>query len=143
MTQSSNSGFNHTAFKLNCLWHVGYLLDDFYGLLVCARASLLLFNPARRPDSIKSPRLLGSKPVYCFVAIVLHHLLTLHHSLLPHDRPRLCFTSHESTLSSPVPYLLPISVFSTNLSMSAMAVIPSWQPCLSRDERESVHVAGQ
>jgi hypothetical protein len=40
-------------------------------------------------DGIKLPRLLGSKPSYCFVAVVLHHLLTLRHSLLPHNRPRL------------------------------------------------------
>jgi hypothetical protein len=23
--------FIHTAFKLSSLWHVGYVLDDFYG----------------------------------------------------------------------------------------------------------------
>ena len=56
--------FNHIAFKLNSLWHVGYLVDDFYGLLVCSRANLLLYNPARRPDSIELLRLLGSKPSY-------------------------------------------------------------------------------
>lgn len=80
--------FNHTAFKLNSLWHVGYLLDDFYGLHICSRASLLLYNPARHPDSIEPPRLLGQMPSYFSVAIVLHHLLTLHHSLLPLNRLR-------------------------------------------------------
>jgi hypothetical protein len=31
--------FNHTAFKLNSLWHVRYLLDDFYAY-TCALASI-------------------------------------------------------------------------------------------------------
>ena len=40
---------NNTAFKLHSLWHVGYLLDDFYDFHVCSRVKLQLFNPARRP----------------------------------------------------------------------------------------------
>lgn len=79
---------NHTAFKLNSLWHVGYLLDDFYGLHICSRASLPLYNPARRPDSTEPPRLLGSMPSYFSVAVVLHHPPTLRHSPLPLNRPR-------------------------------------------------------
>jgi hypothetical protein len=71
--------YHHTAFKLNSLWHVGYLLDGhlldgylldgylldgylldgFYGFLVCSRVHLLLHNPARCPDSTKPPQLLG------------------------------------------------------------------------------------
>ena len=39
----------HTAFKLYSLWHVGYLLDNFYDFHVCSRVKLQLFNPARRP----------------------------------------------------------------------------------------------
>jgi hypothetical protein len=84
--QVSFFSFNHTAFKLYSLWHVGYLLDDFYHLHTCSRASLLLYNPARRPDSIEPPRLLGSMPSYFSVAIVLY-LLTLLYS--PPPLPRL------------------------------------------------------
>jgi hypothetical protein len=51
--------FNHTAFKLYSLWHVGYPLDDFYGLHMCSRVHLLLYNPARRPASTEPPRLSG------------------------------------------------------------------------------------
>jgi hypothetical protein len=51
--------FNHTAFKLYSLWHVGYLLDDFYGLHICSRVHLLLYNPARHPASTEPPRLSG------------------------------------------------------------------------------------
>jgi hypothetical protein len=75
--------FNHTAFKLCSLWHVGYLHDDFYGFHICSRASFLLYNPARRPDSIEPPRLLGSMPSYFSVAVVMHPLLTLRCSPLP------------------------------------------------------------
>jgi hypothetical protein len=78
--------FNHTAFKLYSLWHVGCLLDDFYDLHTCSRASLLLYNPARHPDSIEPPRLLGSMPSYFSVAVVLY-LLTLLYS--PPPLPRL------------------------------------------------------
>ena len=31
---------NHTAFKLNSLWHVGYLRDSLYGFYLCSRVSL-------------------------------------------------------------------------------------------------------
>jgi hypothetical protein len=58
--------FNHTAFKLNSLWHVGYLLDDFYDFYVCSRVNLQLYNSARRPAFIKAPRLSGSMPSYWF-----------------------------------------------------------------------------
>ena len=58
--------FNHTAFKLYSLWHVGYLLDDFYDFDVCSRVKLQLYNPARRPAFIKTPRLLGSMPSYWY-----------------------------------------------------------------------------
>jgi hypothetical protein len=57
--------FNHTASKLYSLWHIGYLLDDFYGLHICSRVHLLLYNPARRPASIEPPRPSGSTPS-CF-----------------------------------------------------------------------------
>lgn len=58
--------FNHTALKLYSLWHVGYLLDDFYGFDVCSRVNLKLYNSARRPAFIKAPRLSGSLPSYWF-----------------------------------------------------------------------------
>ena len=86
----------------------------------------LLYNPARRPDSIKPPRLLGSKPSYTFVAIVLHHLITLRQSPLPQHCPRLTSAAPPCPITrfllSPVSCLLPTSVFSTNLSMSTMAL---------------------
>jgi hypothetical protein len=50
---------NHTAFKLYSLGHVGCLLDDSYGLHICSRVPLLLYNPARRPASTEPPRLSG------------------------------------------------------------------------------------
>ena len=74
---------NHTAFKLYSLWHVGCSFDDFYGLHICSRASLVLYNPSRCPVSIERPQLLGSMSSYFPVAVVLHHILTLHHSPLP------------------------------------------------------------
>ena len=61
-----NVCFDHTAFKLDSSWHVGYLLDDFYHFHVCSRVNLQLYNPARRPAFIKAPRLLGSLPSYWF-----------------------------------------------------------------------------
>ena len=62
----------HTAFKLFSLWHVGYLLDDFYDLQVCSCANFLMYNSACRPDSIEPPQLLGSTPSYFPFAMVLH-----------------------------------------------------------------------
>jgi len=53
-------GFNHTAFKLNSLWHIGYVLDNLYDFNMCSRVDLKLYNPARRPAFIKAPRLSGS-----------------------------------------------------------------------------------
>ena len=60
---------NHTAFKLNSLWHVDYLLDDFYGLLVCSRDGLLPYSCARRPDSTEPPQLSGLPPSYVPVLV--------------------------------------------------------------------------
>ena len=50
---------NHTAFKLNSLWHVGYLLDDFYGFDMCSRVNLQLYNSARRPALIQGATAFG------------------------------------------------------------------------------------
>jgi hypothetical protein len=66
----------HTAFKLSSLWHVGYLLGDFYDFYVCSCTNLLMYNSARCPDSIEPPQLLGSTPSYFPFAdvVVLHPL---------------------------------------------------------------------
>jgi len=45
----------HAAFKLYSLWHVGYLLDDFYDLQVCSYANFLMYNSACCPNSIELP----------------------------------------------------------------------------------------
>jgi hypothetical protein len=50
---------NHTAFKLNSLWHVGYHLDNFYGFHVCSRVKPQLFNLARRPALIQGATAFG------------------------------------------------------------------------------------
>jgi hypothetical protein len=52
-----------------------YLLDDFYDFQMCSRVNLLLYNPARYPDSIEPPQLLGSVPSYFSFAVVLYPLL--------------------------------------------------------------------
>jgi hypothetical protein len=75
--------FNHTVSKLYSLWHIGYLLDDFYGLHICSRMHLLLYNPARRPASTEPPGLSGSTPSYFPIAVMLDHILTPRHSPLP------------------------------------------------------------
>jgi len=51
--------FNHTAFELNSLWHVGYLLDDFYGFDMCSRVNLQLYNSARCPALIQGATAFG------------------------------------------------------------------------------------
>src|SRR6195952_504939 len=51
---------NHTAFKLNSLWHAGYLRDNICDLYVCSRFVFLCsYSSARRPDFTKPPRLSG------------------------------------------------------------------------------------
>jgi hypothetical protein len=50
---------NHTAFKLYSLWNAGYLHDNLCDFYMCSRVCLLLYNPARCPDSTKPPLLLG------------------------------------------------------------------------------------
>jgi hypothetical protein len=74
---------NHSASKLYSLWHIGYLLDAFYGLHICSRVHLLLYNPARRSASTEPPWLSGSTLSYFSVAVVLHHILTPRHSPPP------------------------------------------------------------
>jgi hypothetical protein len=71
-------GFFHTAFKLSSLWHVGYVLDDFYGFQMCSRADLLMCNSARCPDSIEPPQLLGSMPSY--LCMCLRTAISVPHS---------------------------------------------------------------
>ena len=65
--------FNHTAYKLYSLWHVGYLLDDFYAYIYALDSTFDLYNPARYPDSTKPPQLLGLVPSYfpCIVLLVM------------------------------------------------------------------------
>lgn len=55
---------NHTAFKLNSLWHAGHLRNNLGGFYECSRVSLLPYSPARRPNSIEPPQLLGFAPSY-------------------------------------------------------------------------------
>ncbi|KAI3481363.1 hypothetical protein L1887_56330 [Cichorium endivia] len=54
---------------LNSLWHVGYLLDDFYGILVCSRVDRSQYSYARRPDSTEPPQLSGLLPFYVPVIV--------------------------------------------------------------------------
>lgn len=56
--------FFHTAFKLNSLWHAGYTHDSLCNFYVCSRVNLLLYNPARCPDSTEPPLLSGQLPSY-------------------------------------------------------------------------------
>jgi hypothetical protein len=56
--------FGQTAFKLNSLWHVGYLRDDLCDFCVCSRLSSVPYDSSRRPDFLKPPQLLGFAPSY-------------------------------------------------------------------------------
>jgi hypothetical protein len=82
--------FNHTAFELNSLWHVGYLPDNLCDFYLCSRLDFYSYSSARRPDFTKPPPLLGFVPSY-FPAIV-----TLH--LPPHSPPSSDITSAPSDL---------------------------------------------
>jgi hypothetical protein len=55
----------YTAFKLHSLWHIGYLLDNFYGFDICSGVDPLAYDPARRLAFIKALRLFGSMP-FCW-----------------------------------------------------------------------------
>jgi hypothetical protein len=80
----------HTAFKLNSLWHVGYLPDNLCDFYLCSRLDFYSYSSARRPDFTKPPPLLGFVPSY-FPAF-----LTLH--LPPHSPPSSGITSASSDL---------------------------------------------
>ena len=122
-------GFNHTAYKLYSLWHVGYLLDDFYAYIYALASTCNLYNPARCPDSTKPPQLSGSVPSYFLCVVLLHHFA---HSLSSSTASLSSFSprssrsmSHESALSDSTANLLPTSVFSMNSSTSTVASSPN------------------
>jgi len=122
-------GFNHTAYKLYSLWHVGYLLDDFYAYICALASTCNLYNPARCPGSTKPPQLSGSMPSY-FPCVVLQrhfaHSLSSSTASLSSFSPRSSRSmSHESALSDSTTNLLPTSVFSMNSSTSTVALSPN------------------
>ena len=84
--------FNRAASKLCSLWHVGYLLDDFFGSQKCSRACRVVRKPARCHDSIDPLRVLGICPptltsLLCCIDFSLPAIL---HFLFPVFFPPVC-----------------------------------------------------
>ena len=78
-------GFNHTAFKLYSLWHVGYLLDDFYAYIY-ALASIFDCTILLAVPTIQSHHGIWAQCPPTFLTLwyritcltPLHHLSPLH-----------------------------------------------------------------
>ena len=104
MLQAALFFLNHTAFKLNSLWHVGYLRDNFCAFYVCSPLDFHSYSSARRPDFTKPPPLLGFVLSYFLVLVTPHRPLTLLRSsisLPPHpisDPVVRCPSSHPCSL---------------------------------------------
>lgn len=105
--------FNHTAFKLYSLCHVGYLLDDFCVLNMCSCVGFQPYSPARDPDFFKPPPLLGFAPSYFPAVYFCLPSCLIPSRFLPLRLPRPLFdpivqhpTSHCRLLLQPASYPL-------------------------------------